>query len=376
MKKTLLLLGGGGFIGSHLIERLLKNSLYTILAVDIDFSKLDNVKKNASTPSALHCIYLDVLDDDNASFLQMLIKNRADIVIDLVAIANPAVCMTNPLDVVDLNYDANLRIVGWCAAYEKRLIQFSTCEVYGKSLHAVDAQAFAESDERIPFREDDSFIIRGPINRHRWIYACAKELLERMVHAYGLEQNLNYTIIRPFNFIGPRIDYLPSERIHQTSGADGVPRVFSLFMDSLLFGTKPMQLVDGGTARRCYTHISEAVECIALIIENKNNLCDRQIYNVGSPDNETTIREMAERMRDIFDAEFRVASDPPFRGIESVSAEQFYGKGYDDCDRRVPVIDKAVLHLDWRPEMSLDAVLRDLMRYYVERHRSATQTHK
>src|SRR5207302_10938137 len=144
-----------------------------------------------------------------------------------------------------------------------------------------------------------------------------------------IEQGINYNIIRPFNFIGPKIDFLLHEK-------EGIPRVFSFFMDALQNGTL-MKLVNVGTARRCYTYIDDAVECTYRIVENPGGVCDRQILNIGSPQNEISIRQMAETMREIYEEKFR---DPEVRlpEIVSVSGEEFYGEGYDDSDRRIPEI--------------------------------------
>ena len=146
----------------------------------------------------------------------------------------------------------------WCAKYKKRIVQFSTCEVYG--ITAAQCVGKGPMELPCPFAEDTTPLIMGPVNEQRWIYACAKQLLERVLHAYGLQEGLNWTVIRPFNFVGERIDYLPSEKA-------GCPRLFSHLIDSLLYG-HPIRLVDGGKALRGYTHISEAVECIMRILDN------------------------------------------------------------------------------------------------------------
>jgi nucleoside-diphosphate-sugar epimerase len=207
------------------------------------------------------------------------------------------------------------------------------------------------------FSEDESEFILGPVNRHRWIYACSKQLLERVLHAYGLEAGFNYTIVRPFNFIGPKIDFLLHEK-------EGIPRVFSFFMDALLNGTQ-MKLVNGGTNRRCYTYIDDAVECSYRIVENPGGVCDRQIINIGSPGNEVSIRQMAEMMREIYAEKFR---DPavPLPEIVSVTGEEFYGAGYDDSDRRIPDITKARTLLEWEPKWAIRDIFEASMRYYVD----------
>ena len=180
------------------------------------------------------------------------------------------------------------------------------------------------------------------------------------MHAYGIEQGFNYTIIRPFNFIGPKIDFLLHEK-------EGVPRVFSFFMDALLTGGT-MKLVDGGTARRCYTYIDDAVEATYRVVENKGGVCDRQIFNIGSAYNETSIRQMAETMRDIYAEKFR---DPQVKlpEIISVPGEEFYGHGYDDSDRRIPDITKARTLLGWEPKWSMRDLLETTMAYYVAEYR-------
>ena len=183
-----------------------------------------------------------------------------------------------------------------------------------------------------------------------------------MLHAYGLEQGFNYTIIRPFNFIGPKIDFLPS-------APEDIPRVFSFFMNALLNGT-PMKLVNGGVNRRCYTYIDDAIECTYRIVLNPGGGCDRQIFNIGSPHNEISIRQMAETMREIYAAKFRDEA-VPLPEIVSVSGEEFYGEGYDDSDRRIPNIDKARRLLNWEPVWSVRDALETTMRYYVSDYRKS-----
>jgi UDP-apiose/xylose synthase len=195
-------------------------------------------------------------------------------------------------------------------------------------------------------------MILGPVAKHRWIYSCAKQLLERVLHAYGLETGFNYTIIRPFNFIGPKIDFLLSER-------DGIPRVFSFFMDALIQGA-PMKLVNGGEARRCYTYIDDAVDCAYRIVQNPGGVCDRQIFNIGSPENELTIRQLAETMRDIYVRKY-LAPGEPVSALVDVSGDEFYGAGYEDSDRRIPDITKARTLLGWEPKWKLHDLIEASM---------------
>ncbi len=355
----ILALGAAGFIGSHLTHRLLKEG-HIVTAVDLQSEKVAEDLDHA------HLTFLRQDIRSPAWDLDGMVRD-ADLVIDLIAYANPGLYLRIPLEVFRLNFLENLKIAEACVRHGKRLIQFSTCEVYGRTAASLKNAAVADPEDPIhaTFSEDTSEYILGPVAKHRWIYSCAKQLLERVLHAYGLEQGFNYTIIRPFNFIGPKIDFLPQKD-------DDIPRVFSFFMDALLNGT-PMKLVNGGVNRRCYTYIDDAIECTYRIVENHGGVCDRQIVNIGSPYNEVSIRQMAETMREIYAARFR---DPavPLPEIISVPGEEFYGEGYDDSDRRIPDITKARTLLGWEPVWGIHDTLETTMRYYVSERRNAATT--
>ena len=343
-------LGVGGFIGAHLTERLLHEG-HSVVGVDTHTDKIEELLGHKGFRYRQKDIRKADLDLDT-------LLQGTDLVIDLIAYANPGIYVKMPLDVFRLNFTENLKIAEACVRHGKRLIQFSSCEVYGKTVSSIIPEHLKDPEDPLlaTFSEDSTDYILGPVSKHRWIYACAKQLLERVLHAYGLAGELNYTIIRPFNFIGPKIDYLPGD-------TDGTPRVFSYFMEALIQGTE-MKLVNGGTHRRCYTYIEDAIECIYRIIENPGDVCNRQIFNVGSPQNELTIRELAELMRDIYAERFK-PQGAPFSKIVEISGKDFYGEGYDDSDRRIPDITKARTLLGWEPRYGLKESLEETMKYYV-----------
>ncbi|MGI9244420.1 MAG: bifunctional UDP-4-keto-pentose/UDP-xylose synthase [Verrucomicrobiales bacterium] len=351
-----LLLGAGGFIGVNLTERLLADGVHEVTALDIHEEKIEHL---INLPN-LKYHHLNISTDEEE--VDRLVA-ETDVVVDLVAFANPALYVTDPFGVYDLNYTQNMKVVEQCRKHKKRLVQFSTCEVYGITA-AKAAEQFGLSSEKnkCEFIEDETPLIMGPVKNHRWIYAAAKQLLERVLDALWKSEGFRFSVIRPFNFVGPRIDYLPSEEA-------GNPRVFSHFMDSLLYGTNPIKLVDGGEAFRAYTYIDDAVDCIVRIIEDKGNNCDGQIFNIGQPGNELKIKEMAVKMCDIFDEKFREEGDPPRPEIISISGEEFYGEGYQDCDRRIANIDKARNLLGWDPQYDIDDVITKTMEYFVTEHR-------
>ena len=352
----ILNLGAGGFIGSHLTERLLSEG-HHVTALDLYADKI-----------------AELLQHPRLTFVQWDVRSQGwdldelvgdhDLVIDLIAYANPGLYIRMPLEVFRLNFTENLKIAESCVRHDRRLIQFSTCEVYGRTAATLKKSKLLDPKDPVhaTFVEDESELILGPVAKHRWIYSCAKQLLERVLHAYGLERGFNYTIIRPFNVIGPKIDFLASEK-------EGIPRVFSFFMDALLNGTQ-MKLVDGGSQRRCYTYIEDAIECIYRIVKNPNGVCDRQIFNIGSPRNEVSIRQLAEMMREIYAVKVCCNPKVPLPEIVSVSARAFYGEGYEDSDRRIPDIAKAETLLDWKPKWRMREMLETTMTYFVEEYRS------
>jgi UDP-apiose/xylose synthase len=345
----ILILGAGGFIGAHLVKKLLDKA-HQVTGVDIYDDKI----REFLPDKKLIFIHQDIREQWKMnSYIE-----ASDLVIDLIAYANPGLYVKLPLEVFNLNFMENLKIAESCVKFNKRLIQFSSCEVYGKTI-----VSFAKEDLKDPedpkfatFSEETSPYILGAVDKHRWIYASAKQLLERVLHAYGLERDFNYSIIRPFNFIGPKIDYLLDE-------TDGIPRVFSYFMDALIHHT-PMKLVDGGEQRRSYTYIDDAIDCIYRIVENEGEVCNQQIFNVGSPYNEVSMRQLAEVMRDIYAAKYQDVRMSILDIIE-VSGEEFYGPGYDDSDRRIPDITKARTLLGWEPKWKFRELLEITMEYYM-----------
>jgi len=215
----------------------------------------------------------------------------------------------------------------------------------------------------VAMREDETHMIVGPIEKTRWIYATSKHLLERVIHAYGTSRGLDYSIIRPFNFLGPRFDFLPTER------RDDSPRMFAQFMDALLQGTQ-MSLVDGGHALRTYIYIDDASECMGRIILDDTGKCSRQAFNVGNPNNEISVEGFARLMYDIY-VERYWDGRSPLPKMVSVPHEEMFGEGYDDCDRRIPDITKARTLLGWEPRWPLRDLVAATMDAFVAEYRRA-----
>jgi len=335
MDQTLGILGAGGFIGSNLVEFLVQETDHRVIGLDIADEKI-------ITPEGERFTFhkADIRHEEN--LVNEMIR-ASDVVVDLVAYANPSLYIETPVDVFNLNFVHNLKVVEECVAQGKRIIQFSSAEVYGKA---------SEGDR---YYEDTTDSVFGPVDKPRWIYAMGKSLLERVIHGYGMRGDLDYTIIRPFNFIGPRFDYLVPP------GSMGGPRVFAHYLSALLSGG-PMYLVDGGEVHRAFLHVDDACRAFRILLEEED-AAHNGIFNIGNPESNVTIREFADLMVEIYKE--LTGHAPACERIE-VSGEEFYGKGYEDSDRLPPDVSK-LNALGWEPEFDLRDTLRDSIGYYLER---------
>ncbi|KAF7026419.1 hypothetical protein CFC21_038524, partial [Triticum aestivum] len=214
--------------------------------------------------------------------------------------------------------------------------------------------------------EDESPCIFGPIVKQRWSYACAKQLIERLVFAEGAENGLEFTIVRPFNWIGPRMDFIPGV----DGPSEGVPRVLACFSNNLL-RREPLKLVDGGESQRTFVYIKDAIEAVLLMIENPAR-ANGHIFNVGNPDNEVTVRELAEMMTEVY---AKVSGEPPLEEpVIDVSAKEFYGEGYDDSDKRIPDMTLINKQLGWNPKTPLKDLLETTLTYQHKTYKEAVKT--
>jgi nucleoside-diphosphate-sugar epimerase len=335
-----LVLGVNGFIGNSLAGKVLKDTDWEIYGMDIRDDKLDECHGH----ERFHFVEGDI--SINREWIEYHVK-KCDVVMPLVAIATPATYVKEPLKVFELDFEENLKIARLCVKYGKRLIFPSTSEVYGM---CPDGE----------FDEDTSSLVLGPINKQRWIYSVSKQLLDRVIWAYGFQKGLKFTLFRPFNWIGPKLDELITD-----IEKEGSSRVVTQFISNLLLG-EPIRLVDGGMQKRCFTHIDDGIDCLVKIIENKDGKCDGEIFNVGNPLNEATVKELATKLRDMFVKHPTTKKNKKQSEIIEVFSKDYYGEGYQDIDHRVPSIKKAKRILGWEPTVDLDTALEKTINYYLE----------
>src|ERR1051325_10945561 len=168
------------------------------------------------------------------------------------------------------------------------------------------------------FDPERSELVYGPIAKQRWIYACAKQLMDRVIAAYGQQEGLDYTLFRPFNWIGAGLDSIHTAK-------EGSSRVITQFFGHIVRG-ESIKLVDGGTQKRAFTYIDDGIDALMKIIENKDGIASGKIYNIGNPRNNFSVRELATMMLEL------AKSYPEYRDnaakvkLLEVTSGDYYGK--------------------------------------------------
>ena len=334
--KKILILGVNGFIGHHLSQRIIAATEWEIYGMDMQTDRIADLMSE----KRFHFFEGDITI--NKEWIEYHIK-KCDTVLPLVAIATPATYVRDPLRVFELDFEANLPIVRACVRHKKRIVFPSTSEVYG----------MCRDDE---FDPESSELVLGPIGKPRWIYACAKQLMDRVIHAYGMKEGLDYTLFRPFNWIGSGLDNLNTPK-------EGSSRVITQFFGHMVRG-EPIKLVDGGRQKRAFTYIDDGIDALMKIIANPKGVASGKIYNIGNPRNNFSVKELAEMM-------LRLAREyPEYRDnakkvkLVKTTSDQYYGKGYQDVQNRVPRIAGTMKDLGWRPRVDMREALKRIFDAY------------
>ena len=341
----ILILGVNGFIGHHLVNRILAEKPdWQVFGMDLGTERIG---------AALHNPRFNFLEGDisiNKEWIEYHIK-KCDVIMPLVAIATPKAYVEDPIGVYNLDFEMNIQIIKQCVKYHKRVVFPSTSEVYG---------ACADPE----FKEDESYLVVGPISKERWIYSCCKQLLDRVIYGYGTRGHLEFTLFRPFNWVGPRLDSLDTAK-------EGSSRVVTQFIAELLL-KRPINLVDGGRQKRCFTYVDDGIAALMKILENKNDVCKNQIINIGNPDNECSVQELAGILKKLFQEHPDHQNDSIYSEIIEVPADTYYGKGYQDIYTRKPSIEKARNLLGWEPKIDLLESMRLTLNSFLEENKVVT----
>jgi nucleoside-diphosphate-sugar epimerase len=333
--KKVLILGVNGFIGHHLSKRILETTDWEVYGMDMNSERITELLDDPR----MHFFEGDITI--NKEWVEYHVK-KCDVILPLVAIATPSTYVQQPLRVFELDFEANLPIVRSAAKYGKHLVFPSTSEVYGMC-----------HDEE--FDPENSELVYGPINKPRWIYACSKQLMDRVIWGYGME-GLNFTLFRPFNWVGAGLDSIHTPK-------EGSSRVLTQFFGHIVRG-ETISLVDGGHQKRAFTYIDDGISALMKIIENKDGKASGQIYNIGNPANNYSIRDLAGMMLELAAEYPEYAAGASKVQIVETSSGAYYGAGYQDVQNRVPKIENTMNDLGWAPITTMADALRGIFDAY------------
>ena len=320
------IIGAGGFIGSHLTRRLLKLG-HKVVAVDPDLDRIRGLVSNTNLAIAREKV--------GSKGLGQMAARMLHLVINCASTCRPHEYVLDPVRVMEENGLFPVELGRWCLEHRIRLIHFSSCEVYG--------QADIDRDTGKPrLMEATARSILGPVDRPRWSYAAAKLFADHWLYNAFTQAPVPLTIVRPFNWIGPGMDYEPEDERPE-------PRVVPAFLGYLKQG-KPLPLVDGGQAGRVFTDIDDAMDLMERIVASKP-FPRAEIVDAGNPDNHITIADLAQMMIEQWGE----------GSVVTVPSQCFYGAGYEDCDDRWCDISYAKSVYSWQPKIDLRETLQRVM---------------
>jgi UDP-glucose 4-epimerase len=311
-----LITGGAGFIGSHLVEKLLAKGYRVHVIDDLSTGSRENIA-HLEGDERFECTIDTVL---NQPLVAGLVA-RSDIVFHLAAAVGVEYVIQNQLKSVEINIRGSEIVFEEAGKGGKKVVLFSTSEIYGKS-------------DTVPFSENADSIL-GPTTLKRWSYAVTKAVDEILALAYHKERGLPVVIVRVFNTCGPR-----------QTGRYGM--VLPRFVGQALKG-EPITVFGDGEQRRCFASVFDVVDGIVKLTERDRAV--GEIFNIGNT-RETSIRELAERVKEL------TGSASP---IEFVEYDQAYGEGFEDMRRRVPDLRKIGEFIGYKPATDLDGIINSVI---------------
>ena len=308
-----LITGGAGFIGSHLVEKLIARGDQVV------------VFDNLSTGSTNNLISISQkIKFEQGNILDKALANRlvaeSDYVVHLAAALGVFNIVNKPLESLKTNLQGSEVVLEACDKYRKPVLIASTSEIYGKN-------------DKVPLNEEDDRIIGHPL-KSRWSYSEAKAVDESLAYFYYLESKLPIRIVRFFNTVGPR-----------QVGHYGmvVPRFVAAALKS-----EPLSVYGSGDQIRCFCHVMDAVRALLLVMDSDKAV--GQVFNIGN-NSQISIMELAKKVIEITGSK---------SSIEKIAYEKAYPEGFEDMQRRVPDISKIKQVLGWEPKINLDQIIIDI----------------
>ncbi|MCL4248532.1 MAG: GDP-mannose 4,6-dehydratase [Anaerolineae bacterium] len=316
--KHVLITGGAGFIGSHLAEALLNAGQRVTVIDNLTTGRFENIAQLTQNPDFRFAIE----DIRNLTVMDRLVS-ECDVIYHLAAAVGVQRIINSPTETIETNIGGTEIVLQTARRYRKKTIIASTSEVYGKGV-------------RFPFHEDDDTVL-GPTIRSRWSYAASKMVDEFLALAYHKEMNLPVVIVRLFNTVGPR-----------QSGQYGM--VLPRFVRWAI-ADEAIQIYGDGEQQRCFCNVHDVIRAIIALADVPS--AEGEVFNIGSTE-EVTIRALAQRVRERTNSRSE---------LHHIPYDQAYETGFEDFRRRVPSLDKIYAAIGWKPALSLDETIDQIIAY-------------
>lgn len=313
----ILITGGAGFIGSHLVERLLAEGHEVTVIDDLSTGNLANLAAVQSNPR-----FSFVLDNVRNEETMHILIEQCDAVFHLAAAVGVQLIVDRPVHTIETNIHGTEVVLAVANKFRKKVLIASTSEVYGKS-------------DAVPFNEDDDTVL-GSTRFSRWSYACSKAIDEFLALAYYDQFGLPVVVARLFNTVGPR-----------QTGRYGM--VIPRFVERALKG-EPLLIYGTGKQTRCFASVEDVVRGLMALMDCPS--AAGRVYNIGSTE-EITIEDLAKKI---------IAMTGSSSTLRYLSYEEAYGKPFDDMARRVPSLERIKQTVGYEPRYSLDDTLQQVIK--------------
>jgi UDP-glucose 4-epimerase len=314
----ILITGGAGFIGSHLSDAYLERGDDVYIIDDLSTGSIQNIAHLKGNPSFHYTI-----DSVHNQPVTAELVDQCDVIFHLAAAVGVKLIVESPVRTIETNVRGTEVILALANKKKKPVLVASTSEVYGLSMD-------------VPFREDGNLVM-GATTKGRWSYACSKAIDEFLALAYWREKKLPTRVVRLFNTVGPR-----------QTGQYGM--VIPTFVKQALAG-RPITVYGDGTQTRCFGYVGDVVGALVKLMDHEGAI--GEVFNIGSNE-EVSILELAHRIKELTRSESEIVMVP---------YSEAYEEGFEDMPRRVPDISKVGALVGFRPQMTLDGILKSVIDY-------------